>query len=185
VLEQLSNGRSNFQIARDLGLSIKSVNQHIYLICKDEDVPDRHALAHKLRFPVSPPLNYIERAAARRFQVREMLLQNCTYQEMCRKLGASLPVIGKDVIAIFRTYGVKGHGFKARRALAEKLNVPFTTKGDQTRQKIAALRETGLTYKQIAKAIGLTKWSIWSNMSKLKKPDVGHASACRTSSAAC
>jgi DNA-binding CsgD family transcriptional regulator len=37
------------------------------------------------------------------------------------------------------------------------------------RQKIAALVATGLTYKQAAKAIGMTKWSIWFHMSILKK----------------
>jgi DNA-binding CsgD family transcriptional regulator len=97
VLTRLANGWSNFQIAKDLQISRKAVNQHIYIICKEEDVPDRHALADKLNFAVSPPLNYIERALARRFQVREMLLQNCTYQEMCKELSASFSVISADV----------------------------------------------------------------------------------------
>src|SRR5207248_1350919 len=98
-----------------------------------------------------------------------MLLQNCTYREMCQKLSASFPVISKDVTTIFRLHNVKGHGYKARRALAKFLNVPFQTTGDQIGQKIAGLVETGLTYKQVAKQVGLTKWSIWFHMAKLKK----------------
>jgi DNA-binding NarL/FixJ family response regulator len=172
VLTRLANGWSNFQIAKDLQISRKAVNQHIYIICKEEDVPDRHALADKLNFAVSPPLNYIERALARRFQVREMLLQNCTYQEMCKELSASFSVISADVVKIFRQYGVKGHGFKARRALAKLLNVPFQTAGDHTRQKIAALRETGLSCKQVAKAVGLSKWMVCSHISILRKQKV-------------
>src|SRR5438128_2377704 len=145
VLTRLANGWSNFQIAKDLQMSRKAVNQHIYTICNEENVPDRHALAEKLQFPVSPPPNYIERALTRRFQVREMLLHNCTYKEMCQKLSASFSVISADVVKIFRLYGVKGHGFKARRALAQLLNVPFQTQGDQMRQRILQLRDSGLT----------------------------------------
>src|SRR5207237_5930091 len=113
--------------------------------------------------------NYIERALTRRFQVREMLLHNCTYKEMCQKLSASFSVISADVVKIFRLYGVKGHGHKARRALAKLLNVPFQTQADQTRQRILQLRDSGLTCKQVAHAVGLSKWMVCSHISILKK----------------
>ncbi|HEV8377641.1 MAG TPA: hypothetical protein VGP99_02240, partial [Tepidisphaeraceae bacterium] len=128
--------------------------------------------AKKLNFAVSPPPNQVERALTRRFAVREMLVKNCTHGEMCRKLGASLTVITADICKIYKLYGIKcrkGMSLEGRRALARKLGVPFMSKGDQLRHKIAELCEMGLTYKQVAKVVGISEWSIWSHMSKLKK----------------
>jgi hypothetical protein len=91
---------------------------------------------------------------------------------MCRELGASLTVITADIWKIYKLYGIKGRkgmSLEGRRALARKLGVAFMSKGDHLRQRIAQLCETGMTYKQVAKAVGLSEWSIWSHMSRFKK----------------
>ncbi|HEV8604522.1 MAG TPA: hypothetical protein VGQ99_04105 [Tepidisphaeraceae bacterium] len=169
VLARLSNGWSNAQIARDLEISIYSVYQHVYQICREEEVADRHALAEKLRFAVSPPLNQWERAAARRFLVREMLMRDCSYQEMCEKLGVGRPVVHDDVKATYRLYGVKGKGRAMRRALAEKLGMVFVSKAEEIRRKVAELREMGLSGKEVAREMGMSEVAVAAHGQKLKR----------------
>src|SRR5438445_9341950 len=48
VLTRVMNGWSQQQIARDLGISNHAVWLHIRELCREEDVPDRHALGAKL-----------------------------------------------------------------------------------------------------------------------------------------
>ncbi|HEV8293607.1 MAG TPA: hypothetical protein VGP94_16855, partial [Tepidisphaeraceae bacterium] len=122
-----------------------------------------------MQFAVSPPLNRDERAAARPFQVRQLLLAGCTYREICRKLDASYDVVHRDIKQTYRLYRVKGYGFTARRALAQKLNVPYTTPGDQTRNKILELRQSGLSWTQVAKAVGLTQSAVCTHAAKFKR----------------
>jgi DNA-binding CsgD family transcriptional regulator len=182
VLSRLSNGWSNMRIARDLGISQNAVNLQVGAICREEEVADRHALAKKLNFAVSPPPNQIERAMTRRFAVREMLVKNCSLAEMCGKLSASLSVITADIWKIYKLYGIKGRGLEQRRALAAKLGVSFMSKGDQMRERIAELCARGMTYKQVGEVVGISVWSIWSHMAKVKKRKVaekaGVALAC-------
>jgi DNA-binding CsgD family transcriptional regulator len=171
VLTRLKNGWSSFQIARDLGLTISGVNAHVRRICKEEDVSDRHALAEKLKFAVSPPLNHVERAAVRRFVVKEMLLRNCSCREMREKLSVDQGVLEKDITAIYRLYEVKGLGLQARRALAEKLGVPFVTKGDEIRKKVAELREKGLKWREVAREMGVSETRVASYRQGLRSAE--------------
>jgi len=55
VLARLRNGWSDFEIARDLGLSMAGVVMHILRIRREERVADRRELAEKLKFAVAPP----------------------------------------------------------------------------------------------------------------------------------
>jgi DNA-binding CsgD family transcriptional regulator len=168
VLARLSNGWSNFQIARDLGISRHAVDMHVYALCREEEVADRHALASKLNFAVSPPPNQEERAMTRRFIVRQMLLENYSLSEMCGKLSASRPVIMADIYKIYSMYGINGrtHG---RQALARKLGVPFMSKWDRLREQIAQLRQSGMSYSQIAKEVGISTKAVCWHMAKIKK----------------
>ena len=176
VLARLSNGWSNCQIARDLAISLNAVGKHVRFICDEEDVLDRHALAQKLNFAVSPPPNKPERAMTRRFAVRQMLLENCSLREMCSKLSASRPVIVADISKIYNLYGIKGR-LDGRRALARKLGVPFMTRWDQLREKIAQLRDSGMLHSQIAKELRISTDSVGWHLAKLKKARLLEAAA--------
>jgi biotin operon repressor len=169
VLARLRNGWSNAQIARELGKSVATVYQHVYAICREEEVADRHALAEKLRFAVSPPPNQWERAAARRFLVREMLMRDCSYREMCQKLGVGRPVVHDDVKQTYRLYGVTGKGRAMRRALAEKLGVVFVSKADEIRRRVGELREMGLSGKEVAREMGMSEVRVWGYSRGLRR----------------
>src|SRR6266850_136338 len=132
VLARLRNGWSDFAIAKELGKSINAVRCQVRLILRGEGVADRQALAEKLEFAKSPPLNQEERAGARRFAVKEMLLLNCSHREMMEKICVGRDVLKYDIRMIYRMYGVKGFGHKARRALAEKMGVGVVTKGEES-----------------------------------------------------
>jgi hypothetical protein len=106
------------------------------------------------------PLNHVERAAQRRFAVKELLLQGCSYRQIMEKLSLDFSTVNRDTHAIYKLHGVKGHGHHARRALAAKLGVPLVTKGDQIRKNVADLREKGFTWKQTAHQLGLRHNSI-------------------------
>jgi len=156
VLTRLRLGLSPFKIAQDLRTTIGAVRRHIYLICREENVPNVHALAKKLNFPVSPPLNQIERAAARRAQVQQMLLQNCTQEQICQKLNIDRGVLCSDTKKIYRAHGIKAFGYRARRALAAKLGLPFLTEWDDLREKVATLRAQKQTCAQIAAELNVS-----------------------------
>jgi DNA-binding CsgD family transcriptional regulator len=121
VLSRLRNGWSDFQIARELGVSINAVRCQVRLICREEGVGDRQELAAKLKFAVSPPLNQEERAGARRFLVKEMMMGGATYGEMMEKLSVSRDVLKYDIRMIRRMYGVKKLGKEGRREMGEKI----------------------------------------------------------------
>jgi DNA-binding NarL/FixJ family response regulator len=156
VLMRLRNGWSNFQIARDLGMTKEAVKHHVLRICRQEEVSDRHALAEKLKFAVSPPLNQEERAGVRRAAVKELMMRGLSYREMMEKLSIDRGTVNRDVCAIYKVYGVSGSGSRARRALAEKLGVSYETKWDELRRRVGELRERGLKGKEIAEEMGIS-----------------------------
>jgi hypothetical protein len=159
VLARLRNGWSKEQIAVDLGISVHNVRVHLGRICKEEEVSDVWALARKLKFAKQPRASRAQLDRARRVQVAEMMLGNCSYQQMGEKLEVSIEVIGNDVSAIYRAHGVKASGSVAsRRALAEKLGVRYASRGDEIRSKVAELRERGLTWREVGRAMGM-KWN--------------------------
>jgi hypothetical protein len=83
-----------------------------------------------------------------------------------------LTVITADIWKIYKLYGIKGRkgmSLEKRRALAAKLGVGFMSRGDELREKIARLCDSGLNYGEVGKEVGLSTWSIWSHMAKWKK----------------
>jgi hypothetical protein len=156
VLTRLRNGWSDFQIAREMGKTINAVRCAVRLICMQERVPDRHALAKKLHFAASPPPNVFQRAASRRPAVQEMLLRDCTHEQMTAALGIDHPVLQKDILAIYQQHGIKGKPHKARRELAHKLGRPFISRLEEIRGRVKQMREKGMKWAQIAREMGLT-----------------------------
>jgi DNA-binding NarL/FixJ family response regulator len=177
VLARLANGWSSFQIARDLALTLNNVNQHIYTACREEDVPDRHALAQKLNFAVSPPLNEKERAALRRTRVKDYLLQNLSCKEIMQKVSVDKAVLFHDIAAIYDIHDIPKMRKNRRRALAAKLNLPWLTKTDQIRQKVAHLRTLGLSRRQIAVELNISFSMTNRHCEKLlkEKQEDGHS----------
>src|SRR5882672_7548888 len=116
------------------------------------------ALVKKLQFPVAPPLNCYQRAAARRRGIIEMLLGGCTHAEMVKALNIEDRVLCKDIRAIYQKHNIKGNRQGARRALAEKLGVGFVPRRkefsrppDPLRARVEELREAGMKWKEIAR----------------------------------
>jgi DNA-binding NarL/FixJ family response regulator len=160
VLTRILNGWSVQQICRDLQMNYHVVHNHISHLCREEDVPDRHALVAKLGGSKSPPFNQIERAGIRRFRVQELLLQGCTYKQIMQKLDIDFPTINRDTQTIYKLHGVSGGGQKARRALAAKLGLHFTTPNDLLRQQILNLLLSGQTPTNTARHLNISFNSI-------------------------
>jgi hypothetical protein len=124
VFEGLRKGWSNFQIAREMGKTLSAVKSAVRWICKQERVPNVQSLAKKLQFPLAPSPTVHQRAQARRPAIIDMLLRDCTHEEMTKALGIGHPVLQKDILAIYQQHGIKGKPHAARRELAQKLNRP-------------------------------------------------------------
>jgi hypothetical protein len=155
VLTRLRNGWSDFQVARDLGLTMAGVGMHVVRICREERVADRYALAKKLNFPVALPQNQFERARVRREAVKEMMLTDCTHQAIMERLGISRDNLIDDVRAIYKMHGVKGWGQDGRRELAEKLGVAFVSKRDEFLKRVNEMRERGMKWREITSELGV------------------------------
>jgi hypothetical protein len=85
-----------------------------------------------------------------------MLLANFTYPQIAQQLGLTKIIIRTDVIAIYRAHRIQVRGSLARkRALAHKLGLNYTTKSDHLAAHAAALREQGLTWKEVARELGI------------------------------
>src|SRR6266550_798571 len=124
VWARLRNGWSDFQMAREMGVTINAVRCQVRRILKEEGVKGRGELAAKLGLAKRPPMNQEERAKERRKAVKEMLVGNFSLREMMEKLSVGRDVLKYDIRMIYRMYGVKGSGRKkGRRELAEKLGV--------------------------------------------------------------
>jgi DNA-binding CsgD family transcriptional regulator len=163
VLTRLSNGWSSFQIARDLGVTMDAVKSQVQRICRQEEVADRHALAEKLNFAVSPLLNRDERAGVRRAAVKEMILAGMSNRQIMERLNVEYRIVNADVCAIYEIHGVSGLGLKARRALAGKFGVALAeTEGEKLRKKIGEMLEGGMRRSQIARELKMSwnglKW---------------------------
>jgi len=150
VLTRLTNGWSDFQIARDLGLTAANVWHHVWRICREERVADRHALAKKLNFRTPPRLNQREKAKMRRSEVAQMILRDCTRKEMIEKLGVDQPVLAQDIKAIYKAHGIVGKKHSNRRQLAQKLGTPFISRMEDIWKRVKELRESGMTWPRIA-----------------------------------
>src|SRR6267142_4538824 len=120
VLTRLRNDWSDFQIAREMGLTVANVGAHVRMICREERVVDRHALARKLNFATPPRLNQWEKAKVRRLEVAEMMLRDCTREGMMEKLSVDWWVLGKDIKAVYKAHGIKANTHGSKRELAEK-----------------------------------------------------------------
>jgi DNA-binding NarL/FixJ family response regulator len=170
VLARLSNGWSKEEIALHLGVSVNAVKIHLYKLCREEGVADVPELAKKLKFAKAPPPNRPARVGARRMMLVEMLLADWAYKEIGRKLGVSASIIADDVRAIYRRHGVKGRSCVAnKRMLAEKLGLRYVSRGDEVRSKAAELRERGLTWKEVAREMGMTPRGVRAHLGKGKR----------------
>jgi DNA-binding NarL/FixJ family response regulator len=116
VLARLLEGWSVRQIAAEMRTGICAVNNHITALCRQEIVPDRHALARKIGCERALPLNRPERTRERRKRVMKLLLAGLTYEQMALRLQTKKCVINRDVIELYRAHGVSG-----RDALRRKL----------------------------------------------------------------
>jgi len=139
VLTRLRNGWSDFQIARDLQLTRNAVGLHVMVICREEGVVGRRALARKLGF-AEPPLSVKERAKARRELVVEMLMRDCGREEMREALGVDLAVLADDIGAIYKMHGLVGRKHGGRRALAEKMGKEFVGSREKQSESGAEIR---------------------------------------------
>ena len=59
----------------------------------------------------------------RRPAVLEMLLRDCTHEEMSKALKINHPVLQKDILAIYQHHNIKGQPHHSRRQLAQKLGI--------------------------------------------------------------
>src|SRR5207249_821102 len=130
VLVRLRNEWSDFQIARDLGLTVANVQAHVRRICREEQVANRHELAKKLNF-APPRLNQWEKAKVRRVEVAEMMLRDCTREEMMEKLSVDWWVLGKDIKAVYKAHGIKANTHGSKRELAEKMGRGFVSRMEE------------------------------------------------------
>jgi DNA-binding NarL/FixJ family response regulator len=169
VLRRLLNGWSYEQIALDLLMSKSAVCKNIARLCEQEDVADRHELAAKLGGAVSPPLNRDERAAKRRFAVKELLLEGFTHGEIAERLGMERELVRQDCYAIYQQHGVSGHGFAARRALAATVGVAARTVTDRKRERVAEMRKRGMSRREIAREMGLSMAAVGWYVKKIRR----------------
>src|SRR2546421_1107617 len=163
VLTRLSNGWSNQQIARDLGISIQAVRCHTYKLRRQENVPNLQALAKKLSFAVSPPLTMAQRATLRRSQIQQLIVQGLTNQRIAQVLNVSVGSVQSDTHAIYKVHGFNGQQSKARHALANKMGAALPlTRAQKLCLKAAELRDQGLKWTQIAAQLNLPLTTVHS-----------------------
>jgi DNA-binding CsgD family transcriptional regulator len=115
----------------------------------------------------SPPLNMHERAAKRRFEVRKLLLEGLSNEEIGERMGMSKNEVAIDTVAIYRVHGVSGRGYQARRALAAKLGVELKVRVDRVRERISELRAMGMKWVEIAREMGMSKQGLQAHRKKM------------------
>jgi DNA-binding NarL/FixJ family response regulator len=157
VLRRLLNGYSNKRIQRDMQITKGALDSHIINLCRQHDVPDRHALVAKLGGPTSPPLNQHERAAQRRFQVQNLLLEGLPLKQIMQRLNLDRPTLMRDIASIYRHHDIKcGNAGpnSSRRSLAKKLGVDLPPTGAaRLTAQIQSLHTSGIPIPQIAKQL--------------------------------
>jgi DNA-binding NarL/FixJ family response regulator len=151
-------------------MQIQNVHGALRVLCEQEGVADRHALAAKLGASCSPPLNQQERAAKRRFVIREMLMEGKSWKEIGEELGIDEVTIRRDTQTLYAEYGVSGSGKNARRALAEKIGRELP-KGrvEKLRERIGELREAGLSRKEIAREVGRSIYVVDWHLKRMRR----------------
>ena len=178
VLRRLLNGWSINRIARDMHVTPTCIRIQIHHLCAQENVKNRHELARKLRAPVMPPLNQIERARLRRERVKELLLEGLPAKAIAQIIGFDLKTVILDSHEIYRQHGVGGRGpFKARQALAQKLGILLPpTRHQQLREKIASMLDAGIKKAQIARELKMSFSGICWHVQQMKrrKEESGH-----------
>jgi DNA-binding NarL/FixJ family response regulator len=169
VLRRLLNGWSKNRIAKDLQVAPGCIHIHITHLCAQENVKNRHELAAKLRASTPPPLNQIELARLRRAKVRNLLLEGLSRPQIKKQLDLDVSTLSRDINAIYKLHNIKGHGHNARRALAQKFSVPYTSAADHFREKISTLRSQKLTWPQISKHLHKSIPTLAYHSKKLKQ----------------
>jgi DNA-binding CsgD family transcriptional regulator len=119
VLELLLAGWTKGRIAVEMGISMWCVKEHMRWIFRMEGVRDRHELARKLGAGAQP-LNRVEKAKRRRERVMGMMVEGRSYKEMMRELGVGQGTVNRDVVAIYRGYGINGR-MRSRGMLLERV----------------------------------------------------------------
>jgi len=170
VLARLANGWSYFRIAVSLGITVSTARHHVYNICAQENVADRHALAEKLKFAVSPPLHYIERAGLRRVRVKELMMQGLSNKQIMEELDLDRRTVIRDVGAIYEIHGVSGLKKKCRRALAKKLGVVLPPgRVEQLRERISSMLDAGMTGPQMAMELKMALQAVEYHATQLRR----------------
>jgi DNA-binding CsgD family transcriptional regulator len=169
VLRRLLNGWSNLKIAHDLQISKSAVAQHIGILCRQENVPNRHALAAKFNPKATLPLNQEERSAQRRIILAQLLASGLPRSEIMTQLQIDLPILDRDTQLIYKLHNITGQKQRSRQALAAKLGLPHNSPSTLLRQKIADLHHSGLTCSQIARQLNCTYLTIYHHLAKIRQ----------------
>jgi len=170
VLTRFTNDWSYFQIAENLGLTYNAVRHHIRRACAQENVKNPRALAQKLGFKSSLPQSRYEIASARRSHITTLLLANLSNSQIAHDLNIPLYTAARDIVAIYSSHGLKGLNRNSRSALAKLLAVELPpTKHDLLQQKIASLRDQGLTPIQIRHHLNLPRGTVDYYVQKIKR----------------
>src|SRR5205814_1874775 len=93
--------------------------------------------AKKLGSTHEQPLNYKERAWARRAQVQRLILEGKSYKLVMAILQTDFSTVNRDVCAIYKSNGVCG-----RKGLARKLGIELRTDEDKRSNQSAKKSET-------------------------------------------
>ena len=121
VRRRVLNGWSITRIARDLLMSPANVFTAIKRICAQENVPDRHALAAKLKSPHPQLLTARERGQRTRPQIESLLLQGQSPAQIASALELSRSATTQYISRIYAA-----HQVHTRTEFHEKLHSPET-----------------------------------------------------------
>jgi DNA-binding NarL/FixJ family response regulator len=162
VLRRVLNGWTIGRIARDLEIRPDAVWKHLRVICRQENVRDRHELAKKLGSPHAQPLTHVESVGRRRERVLALLLQGQTYRGIAKTLGLDYSTVRSDVGVIYRAHGGGGRPYESRQRLAAKFGrVIPPSGGDRRREEIDRRRAAGQSWRAIAREMGLSLGTVW------------------------
>ena len=135
VLRRLLNGWTFRQIATDLKIRLSAVDNHLTALFRQHGVPNRHALAQKLKSPHPQPMTQEENAKHRRLRIEQLLLQGRSYQSIMQELNIPFGIVNADACKIYKTHQVKN-----RPALQRKHGITPDTPAARTRATFRALR---------------------------------------------
>jgi DNA-binding CsgD family transcriptional regulator len=102
--------------------------------------------------------------------VQALLLEGLTNEEIGRRLGVAEWCVNRDVGNLYKKHGVRGQNEKRRGALAEKLGVGLPpTRFDLMREKIAGMRERGMTFREIGEELGMNINTVGHYVAKTRR----------------